>query len=198
MTSISPSSTDSSLLRRVQSEDAVAWSQFVDLYGPLIYFWAKRVGLDSHDAADILQDTLGATARSICDFRQQKSHGSLRGWLWTITRNKLNDHFRRLSAARAVGGSDMARAILQLPEQLPDDEQDNSAQQQMWTLLQRAVAQVQAEFEARTWQAFWRVVVDHCTTADVAAELGLSANSVRQAKSRVLRRLREQLIDWPE
>ena len=50
-----------------------------------------------------------------------------------------------------------------------------------------------AEFEERTWQAFWRVTVEGQDTAEVAAQLGISANGVRQAKSRVLRRLREEL-----
>ena len=40
-----------------------------------------------------------------------------------------------------------------------------------------------------------RVVVDGCTPSDVADELGVSVNSVYLAKSRVMRRLREELGD---
>jgi DNA-directed RNA polymerase specialized sigma24 family protein len=57
---------------------------------------------------------------------------------------------------------------------------------------------VQAEFEERTWQAFWRATIDEEPTADIAADLGMSAGAVRKAKFRVLRRLRsefENLID---
>jgi RNA polymerase sigma-70 factor (ECF subfamily) len=51
---------------------------------------------------------------------------------------------------------------------------------------------IRSEFEPRTWQMFWRSVVDGVATATVGAELGVSAAAVRQARSRVLRRLREE------
>ncbi len=56
-----------------------------------------------------------------------------------------------------------------------------------------ALEQVRLQFEERTWQAFWKVAMEDRPAADVAAELGLSVTSVRQAKSRVLRRLKEEL-----
>ena len=63
------------------------------------------------------------------------------------------------------------------------------------SLMWRAMKQIEESFEAKTWQAFWRTTVDGLTTAVVAAELELSPASVRQARSRVLRRLRQQLGD---
>ena len=63
------------------------------------------------------------------------------------------------------------------------------------SLHRRGLELIQGEFAERTWKAFWRVAVDGCTPADVADELGLSVNSVYLAKSRVLRRLREELGD---
>lgn len=50
-------------------------------------------------------------------------------------------------------------------------------------------------YEGWTWRAFWRVAVDGCSPADVADELDMSVNAVYIAKSRVLRRLREELGD---
>jgi RNA polymerase sigma-70 factor (ECF subfamily) len=54
---------------------------------------------------------------------------------------------------------------------------------------------VQSEFEERTWKAFWRVAVEDRTPAEVGAEMGITPNAVRQAKSRVLRRLKEEMSD---
>jgi RNA polymerase sigma-70 factor (ECF subfamily) len=82
------------------------------------------------------------------------------------------------------------------PASFPAESDDAASQAQANAVLQRALHQVQAEFEPQTWSAFWKVVVEERSTADVASELGLSANSVRQAKSRVLRRLRDQLAGW--
>jgi len=55
------------------------------------------------------------------------------------------------------------------------------------------VAVVQAEFEVRTWQAFWQTTVEQQRPADVAAALGMNVGAVYMAKSRVLRRLRAEL-----
>ncbi len=59
--------------------------------------------------------------------------------------------------------------------------------------MRRALDQVRAEFEDRSWQAFWRVAVDGRRAADVAAELKISVNAVYVARSRILRRLRDIL-----
>jgi RNA polymerase sigma-70 factor (ECF subfamily) len=66
-------------------------------------------------------------------------------------------------------------------------------------LCRRALECVRGEFEPRTWQAFWRAFVDGHAPADIAADLGLTVNAVYLAKSRILRRLREEfaaLIDF--
>jgi len=54
---------------------------------------------------------------------------------------------------------------------------------------------VRGEFEERTWQAFWRAAVQGQAPADIATDLGMSPAAVRKVKSRVLRRLREELGD---
>ena len=79
------------------------------------------------------------------------------------------------------------------PIAVPDNEP--TGELQLHKLTSRAMQQVQNEFEARTWQAFWRSVVDGIATDEVARELTMSAASVRQSRSRILRRLRQQLGD---
>ncbi len=79
------------------------------------------------------------------------------------------------------------------PVSIPDDEPTGDLQLQR--LTSRALAQVQNEFEYRTWQAFWRSVVDGIATSEVAQELSMSEATVRQSRSRILRRLRQQLGD---
>ena len=190
-------STESSLLRRVQAQDDGAWRSFVDLYGPLIYSWCRRRGVAREDASDVTQETFAAVARSVAAFDHAGAQGSLRGWLWTITRNKLQDLFRRRSpGGQATGGSEMQQRLHELPEQSLSESTDSFVESDVQSLLHRGLEQVQAEFEPRTWRAFCCVVLEGRDTASVAVELGMSTNHVRQVKSRVLRRLREQLGDF--
>ena len=60
-------------------------------------------------------------------------------------------------------------------------------------MYRRALDLVRPEFTEKTWQAFWRSVIDGHDTADIASDLGMTANAARLAKLRVLRRLRQEL-----
>jgi RNA polymerase sigma-70 factor (ECF subfamily) len=57
------------------------------------------------------------------------------------------------------------------------------------------LALIRAEFKQTTWEAFIRVTVEGLPTAEVALALGVSVNAVHLAKSRILRRLREEFQD---
>ncbi|MHC5540288.1 RNA polymerase sigma factor, partial [Singulisphaera rosea] len=74
---------------------------------------------------------------------------------------------------------------------LPDDD----SQAELLGLYSRALELVRNEFEDRTWQMFWLSVVDDRSTADIAAQFGISSVAVRKAKSRVLLRLRQEIGD---
>jgi RNA polymerase sigma-70 factor (ECF subfamily) len=52
---------------------------------------------------------------------------------------------------------------------------------------------MRGDFEERTWHAFWETAVEKRQAGDVAQTLGISLGAVYMAKSRVLRRLREEL-----
>jgi RNA polymerase sigma-70 factor, ECF subfamily len=57
----------------------------------------------------------------------------------------------------------------------------------------RAMRTIQGDFAPATWAAFRRQVIDGRPPVEVADELGLTLNAVILAKSRVLKRLREEL-----
>ena len=105
-----PGSTSTSLLDRVKAGEAEAWERLADLYGPLVYGWCRQSGLQAEDAADVGQEVFGAVLARVERFRRDRPGDSFRGWLWTITRNKIRDHFRRRSGkAQAQGGTLEAR-----------------------------------------------------------------------------------------
>ncbi len=188
--------TSLTLVARVQANDEEAWQRLVDLYGPLIFSWANRGGLSNEDAADVMQEVLAAGAKAISRF-DPAARGRFRGWLFTITRNKIRDHHRRFAdEPEAQGGDTANREMHDLPEQW-DDNASDATRFDVRMLYHRAMELIQGDFKPQTWQAFWLSVVEERSTDDIAEQLGLSPNSVRQAKSRVLRRLRAELGDEP-
>lgn len=190
-----PSSISSTLLKQVRQRRPEAWQRLVELTGPLVYRWCRASGVPREDAADVVQEVFRAIAVHVDDFRRDRPGDSFTAWLAAITRSKIGDHFRRRRGEpRARGGTTAQRQMAAIPEaDLPSDEPvGDDADVQTW-LSQRALELVRAEFENRTWEAFWRSTVDGRPPADVAEELGMSLHAVYKARSRVLRRLRQEL-----
>jgi RNA polymerase sigma-70 factor (ECF subfamily) len=192
------SATSLSLLQRIRDGDQSGWRRVVELYTPLVHHWCRRWGTDGADADDVVQEVFQAAAVSIGSFRREREGDTFRGWLRGITRNKLLLFWRSKgrNPEPAAGGSEAQQRLQELPG--PDEADAPEDADQLSALFHRALDMLRGEFEPRTWQAFWRTTVDGLTATDAGAELGMSANAVRMAKSRVLRRLREELGDLVE
>ncbi len=185
--------TRASLISRARSRDSQAWQTLVDLYGPLVAHWCYRCKLDSHATADCVQDVFAAVAKSLENYQPSNKSGSFRAWLWTITGNKIRDHLRsERRHVEAIGGS-TALANLQQVVEVPDEEP--TADVELERLVARGLESVRQDVEPQTWAIFQRAVLDQISTALVADEFGVSVANVRQIRSRILRRLREQLGD---
>jgi RNA polymerase sigma-70 factor (ECF subfamily) len=182
------------LLKRVRAQDRAAWERLVSLYGPLVYHWCRQDGLQSQDAEDVGQEVFATVFRKVQDFRRERKEDTFRGWLRVIARNKVCDLQRRRQAGdqAGVGGTDPQEQMLQIAAEETDSAEQDSKPTEACLLARRALELLRGEFTADKWQAFYRVVVEGEPAADVAAALGLSVNMVYLAKSRGLRRLREE------
>jgi RNA polymerase sigma-70 factor (ECF subfamily) len=176
--------TSASLLQRLrQVPDADAWERFVRLYTPLLFYWARRLGLQDQDAADLVQDVLMVLMRKLPEFQYQPGR-SFRGWLRTVLMNKWRDRPHPKPAVPL--DSDVH-------PQAPADAEALEEREYRLYIIGRALRLMAAEFEPATWQACWETVVLGRPAAEVAGELGLTVNAVYLAKSRVLSRLRQDL-----
>lgn len=180
--------TSVSLLERLtQPDQSDAWRRFVDLYTPLIYYWARRVGQQPEDCADLVQEVLAVVVQRLPDFRYDPQQ-SFRSWLRTVTINKWRENRRRRGIALAENGQSLLEGAVSA-----ESEDEFWQVEYRQHLVGRALKLMQAEFQATTWKACLECVVSGRPAADVAQELGISVDAVYAAKSRVLRRLREEL-----
>jgi RNA polymerase sigma-70 factor (ECF subfamily) len=183
--------TSRSLLERARANETAAWLRMMALYEPLVRHWCRRGGVAAQDVDDVAQEVFAKAFSSLGGFRHAAPGDTFRGWLHGVTRHRVLEHFRRVrKQIQACGGSDSKGLLLEHPD-LPDDP-DDEERALCGQLYRRALEMIRGEFEPRTWQMFWRAVVDGVPTAMVASELGTTAAAVRQARSRILRRLREE------
>jgi RNA polymerase sigma-70 factor (ECF subfamily) len=184
--------TPLSLLERARGNDQQAWNRLVALYRPLVLFWCRQANCPAAEVEDIAQDVLAAAAASLPGFRHDRPGDSFRGWLRGIARKQVLLYFRRNQGRpQPEGGSDALQRLQDLPDALasPSDDETKEVSQ----LYRRAVEQVRGEFQERTWQMFWWTVIEGRSPTALAAELSVTAAAVRQAKSRVLRRLKQEM-----
>lgn len=188
-----PESTSSSLIRRMKEGDPAAWERLLQIYSPLVYSWCRKANLPPADARDVLQDIFARVAEKIADFRHDRPGDTFRGWLRVLARSKIADHFRGPGAGpKAIGGTDAKQRL----EGIADEPSASSVASSRWGgAIRRALGLIQAEFEERTWRAFWLTAVEERPPAEVAEELDMTPGAVRQAKYKVLRRLRLELGD---
>ena len=186
----SPTTRASLLLRLRDTHDLPAWEQFVGLYAPLVYGFARRKGLQDADAADLAQDVMTSVAQQMRQWQYNPERGSFRGWLFTIARNRLMNW--QASAARRMdgtGGDDNLKAVQTCPESLPDtDDWDAEYAQRVF---QWAATVVRPQVSEQTWQAFELTAIDGLNGTEVAASLNMSTGAVYLARSRVMSRLKQ-------
>lgn len=187
------SQTPESLLDRLRRRPTPHdWRRLHDLYRPLIGGWLARVPGLGDEAQDLCQDVLVVVFRELAGFERRGS-GAFRAWLRAITVNRVRSFLR---SRRPLTGE--AAAFL---DRLEDPHSDLSRQ---WDadhdrhVLDCLLGAAEPDFAPQTWEAFRRFALEARPAAAVAAELGTTENAVLLAKSRVLRRLREEaggLID---
>jgi RNA polymerase sigma-70 factor (ECF subfamily) len=180
--------TPASLLVRLRTAPSPeAWQRFVDLYTPLLYFWACRMGLQASDAADLVQDVFALLVQKLPEFDYDRQR-SFRSWLRTVTVNKWRDGLRRRAAALKGAGPEGLEDVA-----VPDGAEALWENEYRRHVVGQALEVMQGEFQPSTWKAFLGVVMEGKSAAVVGRELGLSSDAVYAAKARVLRRVREEL-----
>jgi len=190
----SVSSTRASLLLRIRNpNDVQAWRQFVDVYASLIYGFLRKRGLQDADAADLVQDVLRSVSGAIGKLEYDRSRGTFRSWLFTITRNKMYSFLESQSRQVRGSGDSGAIAILEEKAVAPDDSEGQWEEEYQRRTFAWAVERIRGEFQESTFSAFWKTAVEGLNPKGVGDELGMTPGAVYVARSRVLARLREEV-----
>ncbi|MFO0936344.1 MAG: sigma-70 family RNA polymerase sigma factor [Gemmataceae bacterium] len=182
--------TPRSLLHRIAVTPAEAdWRRLVDLYQPFIARWLGQAGVPECDADDLGQDVLMVVVRDVPSFRHSENPGAFRKWLRMVVVNRMRGYWRAKQNRPIPLGATAVLDALEDPASGLSGEWDREHDTHVG---RRLLSLLETEFSPITWQAFRRQVVDGVKATDVATELNMTLNAVHIAKSRVLRRFREE------
>ena len=179
-----------SLIRRLQSgTDADAWTEFSNIYRPVIVRLASSKGLQAADAEDLAQNVLLSVSRHIVRWKPDPKRGRFRAWLQKIVRNATLNALSRIPQDAAQGGTTAMRSLANLPQC------DAVAFDVEWKreALNWAADQIRPEFEPATWDAFWLTAVDGQSPEAAAAHTGKSIGAIYIARTRIMKRIRAKI-----
>lgn len=195
--SSNPESTSLSLLESVIRHGPGAWERFCAVYGPMVYRWCRNKGLQPCDVENVVQQVFITLIRNLVRFRKERPTDGFRRWLWTVTHHKLVDYSRSQSRQLAgTGGGSHLHWLQQLaePSELTNDDGIGEGSEcNLGDVVRGALSLVRTRTASTTWDAFWLTTIENRKAEEVAHELGLSVESVYQAKSRILSRIRKEI-----
>jgi RNA polymerase sigma factor (sigma-70 family) len=177
---------------RIKDEpDVDAWRELVQLYGRVVYGFARKRGLEDAEAAELMQEVLRSVARNAETMEHDPNRGTFHGWLFTVTHNKIGN-FLSAKKNRPRWTDDSGFLVASIPdrEAEPDSDWDIEYQRQ---LAAKAMDRMKHVFRPSIWQAFWKTAVDGRPAQDVGLELKMTPGAVYVARCRVLTRLREEV-----
>ncbi|TWU18132.1 RNA polymerase sigma factor [Allorhodopirellula heiligendammensis] len=189
----SPPTRATLLLRLRNHGDGDAWREFLRDYGPMIYRFVRRRGLQDADASDLVQDVMRSVAMAINRLEYEKEKGGFRAWLFTITRNKLSTYFEKRNRLGPIGNDSGQYKLL---GQVSGDDGDL---EQQWELeFQRQLAAIAMESvklktETKTWMAFELTAMKGLSAEEAGDQIGMSKGAVYVARSRVTAKLRIEI-----
>src|SRR5262249_39782730 len=136
--------TSPTLLERLrQPAQEQAWQRFVELYTPLLYYWARRTGCQEADAADLVQGVLALLVRKMPECTYDR-HRSFRAWLRTVALNCWRNLRRRAELPQEAGAPDLGAIAA------ADGGDDFWEAEYRQHLVGRALELMRAEFQPNT------------------------------------------------
>lgn len=178
--------TRASLLIRVKdTRDTQAWSEFYDLYAPILYGFARGRGLEHHDALEVQSGCYESIVRQIPHFEYDKQKGGFKAWLRVIVNRRVVDLLRKRKEVRADTNE---IAAVQSGDKTVDEIWEENWKKQH---LRRCFELAKHEVSDVQYEAFRLLVEDDQTVKEVENLTGLNANQIYKAKARVLDEIRK-------
>ncbi|MEM7474941.1 MAG: sigma-70 family RNA polymerase sigma factor [Planctomycetota bacterium] len=184
-----PETRESLIIRIADPSDRDAWEQFAGIYRPVIYRMARIRGLQDADAQDLTQRVLISVSRAIENWEPQPGV-RFRHWLARVAKNAAINFLSRKPKDQPQEGSWPIDA--EIDSQAAAEAEQEYALEYNRQLYRRAATTVRARADEQTWLAFSLTMVDGMSIEKAADQLGLSTGSVYAARSRIIRRLRNE------
>ena len=179
-------------LRRDPSNQAI-WAEFIEHYGPRIFAWCRKWGLQEADAQDVTQNVLLKLADKMRTFTYDPSR-SFRAWLKTLTHHAWSDYLEVRQRPGQGSGDSQVLEMLHSVEAREDLVKHLEAEFDR-EILEEAMLRVRLRVAPQTWEAFRLTALEGMSGADAAGRIPMQVAQVFVAKRRVQKMLAAEIAE---
>jgi len=177
------------LLHRLRDRgDDSSWSEFVEIYTPLLFAYCRKREIKTQEAADIVQEVFRSVSRAMQSFHYDPDRGRFRAWLFTVLRNTIINHVHK---ARRTPLTSRETQLIDRLETHGQGESTDWDHDYRLRLLNWAMEKIQPEFSERNWEIFVQTAQNDRSPDEVAEKFGMKRNTVAVTKYRIMQRLRQ-------
>jgi len=179
------------------SNDALVWNTFRDHFYPVIVNFSRSLGLSSTYAEDAAQEAMLTFLKAFRDGRYNREKGRLGSWVFGVARRVILNFRKRLPREYTVADNSTDTSFWDMIE-------DENAVKHTWEtewrrmVLERCLQQARREFDSKVFRAFELYALSEQSVTEIGRILGMSQNAIYIAKSRVLSRLRQLVLEFDE
>ena len=170
-------------------ERELSWETFWDRYVPLIKGFARRAGAGEEESDDIAQEVMTNFFKSASRFEYDPSAGRFRGYLKACTLNAMRSRWRRQNREVDIdAGTDIVIADENHAEHEWEQEWIRSAIARALDIVRRNTS-----MSEQSWEAFELYGRREIPITEVAEQLSMTPEAIRQVKSRISRLVRVEI-----
>lgn len=176
-------------------DDTLAWTSLRDHFYPVIFNFAKTLGLSETDAEDAAQETMLAFLKAFRDGKYNREKGHLSHWLFGVAKRTILDFRKRLPREHFVADNTTGTSFWDM---IADENGIRHTWDTEWRymVLERCLQQARRELDQKVFKAFELYALLQKPIEEVCQTLAMSRNAVYIAKSRVLSKLRQLQHDF--
>jgi RNA polymerase sigma factor (sigma-70 family) len=186
------------LLRARNAADPDAFTEFYQVYAPLLQRFVQSRGVDETSSDDVVQELLISLWRRLPELDFDKTRGRFRTYLWQSTHHAVTSWYRKNAKHLKSRVADLDSRMLELEYEsqgVPDREFQLAVRNR---ILEVVLKRIQNEVSDLEWQKFKRHVLDGVSALELSRELNCSANSIYQAANRLRKRIRTMFDEYGE
>ena len=179
------------LIERAQDpEDHSAWDDFVCYYKDFIKMVLNKSQISLNNMDDIIQDILLRVWKGLPNYEYKKDKAKFRTWLSVLIKNTILNH---IAKAKRKGRDSKVELNEEALKTISESDLENViASEWVNYLTSKAMIKVEESFSGNAIEVF-TLSLKGVSARQIAAQLGMTEDSVFVLRSRVKSRLKKEI-----